>query len=402
MKASRCFIYSFLLLLSLAGCADNDIFTTTSFEQSENSDAISLVQDFYNRHYPQSRAMTRQLIVKEIRQISQSPSSRADNDALTTVSFSTGETEGYAILAGEGCNQEILFFTDNGHLDKIPEIAPLSAAFPSLGGFIPGTPIDTTKIDFGQQVDSAKQDVNFPMIYPLIKTKFHHGFPYNIHTALWDQDTCSCVECSKNGGLKRNHIYLTAFMNAAYGGGFYPHTLVVPPFDNFTVPDYGYKDVPEYLLRRSWEFFRVSVALGLRTYCASEPAPLFEDVYNHLRDTISYSPVEYYSETEALYLYPSVIDIKSVNDFKVEQKKIYNSLKFHVPVIVLKKGTAWNIDGYDGMFDLAYYHIVTCYDESESDGWISTSRLYNAFKGECSLILDYGRHENICVGTKRQ
>lgn len=401
MKAYRYFIFSFVILLVLAGCADNDVFTTTSFEQSENSDVISHVQNFYNRHYPQSRAMTRQLVVKEIRQIAQSPSSRADNDVLTTVSFSTGETDGYAILAGERCNQEILFFTDNGHLDKIPEIEPLSAAFPSLGGSIPGTPIDTTKIDFGQQVDSTIQDVNFPLIYPLIKTQFHHGFPYNIYTASWYEDTCSCAECSKNRGLKRNHIFLTAFMNSAYNGGFYPRTLVVPPFDNFSVPVDDYKDVPEYLLRRAWSFFRVSVALGLRTYCASEPSPLLEDVYELLKDTTSYSLREYYSETEALYLYPYVIDIKSINDFKAEQKKIYNSLKFYVPIMVLKKETAWNIDGYDGISDLAYYHIVTCHDESESDGWISTSRLYNALKGECSLILYYGRNENIGVGTRR-
>lgn len=400
MKASRCFIFSFLILLVLAGCADNDIFTTTTFEQSDDYDAISIVQKFYDRHYPQSRAMSRKLIVKEIRQIYQSPSSRADNDVLTTVSFSTGETDGYAILAREGSNQEIMFFTDNGHLDKIPEIAPLSAAFPSLGGLIPGTPIDTVKIDFGHEQDSAKGDVKFPSVHPLIKTEFHHGFPYNIYTASWEGDTCSCVECSKNRGFKRNHIFLTAFMNSAYNGGFYPRTLVVPPFDNFTVPVDDYKDVPEYLLRRAWLFFRVSVALGLRTYCASEPSPRYEDVYKHLKDTLSYSNREYYSKTESIYLYPFVIDINTINDFKAEQNKIYNSLKYNVPIMVLKEETAWNIDGYDGMSELAHYHIVTCHDESESNGWISTSRLYKALKGECSLVLYYGRNENISVGGR--
>lgn len=184
MKLSIHIFATSLLTSMLWSCSNDQIASEPDQGYAiEQQSTIALVQSFYDQFYTQSRMAHNPIIVKNIYRVPSAAASRNSDNELTVAIFGTGTSEGYAILTNEGSNQEILYFTDNGKVDDIPDIAPLTAAFPTIAGtVIPGLPLDSLKLDKGEPSDTAHYyDVPNCKISPIIKRAFHHGEPYNIY-----------------------------------------------------------------------------------------------------------------------------------------------------------------------------------------------------------------------------
>lgn len=384
-----------LLAFMLWSCGSDDISLPEENYCEEPQGAIELVQDFYNRVHPESRSLYSPLVIKEINKVPIGLHSRGDEYELTTVTFSDGVNDGFAILSDD--NQKILYFTSNGSLDDIPEIEALSKAFPSLDGTkMPGIGIpDTTSYYWNDDLGQIDEwDLAFLSVAPIIKKQYHHGFPYTIFNYRNYSDyACECPECQKNRGYKRNHIMVTALMNFANNGGVGIGGGWISPWDNSTIIPEDGAGLTQKELSDTWDCMRINCLLGTPPYCASLPSPANKIALDIIGDSTRYG----YREMDGYKKYIGTMKINAATDYMGYGKKIYYSLKIGIPVLVANDSSAWNIDGFERYVSGDMFHIVTCFQEGENDGWMSADKL-NEVIGNCTLVLYTGHKEKIYTG----
>lgn len=69
--------------------------------------------------------------------------------------------------------------------------------------------------------------------------------------------------------------------------------------------------------------------------------------------------------------------------------KIYNSLTENIPILVVKSSAGWNIDGFEIFNSSKQFHIVTCHDKGQNDGWINVKKMYDTFPNSIIILYDH-------------
>lgn len=189
-----------LAQICFTSCQDNSPGDESINPPIDNS-INNLVADFYSECYP---AETRNGITPRVLSVENKsyrfPSNagsetRSSEDSIffdmQLVELDFGETKGYSLLSTDSRLNKVFYFTDNGCISDTTVIAPLK----DLLDFYPT--VAAHYIEDGYQENETKADEGNVLVQPIVRFKWHQGFPFNLCATY-----CICDECKEHG----NHM----------------------------------------------------------------------------------------------------------------------------------------------------------------------------------------------------
>lgn len=283
-------IYFFLLGMLMTAC-NEDLDMSSPRGKMQKDPAVQLAEEFFLSVHPnKTRASDKGFVVDAIeRQIYHAVGdtvlplevTRAFlDDSLTfeiqTITFHTGDQQGYAIVSDDNRLNKVYYLTDSGIIGDTVFISPLKEL------------IDSIPLFARKEIESEKHNVQTRtdgdiFIDNIVQTKWSQGWPFNLYAKA-----CNCTQCNDSIFLGHNPIGCTnvavAQLIARYGmftGTYYGNQTI--NFATLPTKSFLYEFYPEKVGVVAQFFHEIALCCETDFGCSGSSASP-RAAYNYLRD----------------------------------------------------------------------------------------------------------------------
>lgn len=245
-------IYFLLLGMLMTACSEDSDLALIN-ESVQKDPAAQLAEDFFLSVHPdKTRTSNKGFVVDAIeRQIYHAVGDTvlpvevtraAIDDSLAfeiqTITFHTGDQQGYAVVSDDERLKTVYYFTENGQLSDTADIAPLKEFIDSIPLF--------AHDEMSSASTSAKitRSTTTMLVSPILRTYWNQDWPYNLYAKA-----CNCSSCSEYNMKGHNPIGCVATATAQ----------AIIKCERFHGTFYGNKDI---------DFSSLPDAIGVNFYIA--------------------------------------------------------------------------------------------------------------------------------------
>lgn len=213
------------ILSILVGCSHE--YPLQDPQIPESSKIHSMISGFYQKVHKASRAESDGFSIRDIEThhyvSSDSSKTRVEGDSvgepfeMHTVTLDFGDTSGYAILSDTPGIDRIFYYTEEGCIGDTATIAPLKhmvETFPQLANIILNGEDRTDR----SQDSGTRADLD---IDPLVRFKWHQGWPFNFYATYCTCDNCRTRKNHKLAGCVTVALAQTIATVKIFRGSFY-------------------------------------------------------------------------------------------------------------------------------------------------------------------------------------
>lgn len=299
-----------------------------------------------NRIDRQNYVVTRDSVYATEEIMSRSGENESDYFEMSTVEFSIGDNQGYAVLSDDPRIDKIYFFTEEGCINDTVNIKPLKEFIDMIPVFasdevrgVRPEPFEPFEPNPGNPDPGTPPDYT---VNPITTTKWGQGYPYNRYGK-----ECTCSDCSNyySGHNPIGCVTVATAQAIAKCGKFHGTFYGNKDIDFTDLTAYSYPVARQYEQIAHF-FHEVALCCQIKFGCSGSGSTL-KAAYQYLKD-LGYSCTYYQGS--------------------ITPETVKSNLSAGRPHLIAGGGHMWLIDGIKRISGKYYYNCNWGWSGS-SNGW---------------------------------